>query len=156
MTMSWTCSKKKRQTDKFYEKRIIQSNGGPIDHGPSRQKPWWLLLCPGFPCWSKCYTIRDRQSAAIWMQLRKNRSVQPWWICDDGPLQGEGHPLWRTGDAGATKDAPRRTAIYIQYDGHPETLGYDFKSITEAIAVLRLFAAGKIRGAQNRLRKTRE
>lgn len=60
------------------------------------------------------------------------------------------------GTFNAAKDAPRRTAIYIQYDGHPETLGYDFKSITEAIAVLRLFAAGKIRGAQNRLRKTRE
>lgn len=60
------------------------------------------------------------------------------------------------GTFNATKDAPRRTAIYIQYDGHPGTLGYDFKSISEAIAVLRLFAAGKIRGAQNRLRKTRE
>ena len=54
------------------------------------------------------------------------------------------------------KETPRRTTIYIQYDGHPETLGYDFKSITEALAVLRLFAAGKIRGAHNRLRKTRE
>lgn len=54
------------------------------------------------------------------------------------------------------KETPRRTTIYIQYDGHPETLGYDFKSITEAIAVLRLYAASKIRGAQNRLRKTRE
>lgn len=54
------------------------------------------------------------------------------------------------------KETPRRTTIYIQYDGHPETLGYDFKSITEAIAVLRLYSAGKIRGAQNRLRKTRE
>lgn len=54
------------------------------------------------------------------------------------------------------KETPRRTTIFIQYDGHPETLGYDFKSITEAIAVLRLYSAGKIRGAQNRLRKTRE
>lgn len=60
------------------------------------------------------------------------------------------------GTFNATKDAPRRTAIYIQYDGHPETLGYDFDSIGEAIAVLRLFAAGKIRGAQNRLKKTRK
>lgn len=53
------------------------------------------------------------------------------------------------------KETPRRTTIYIQYDGHPETLGYDFKSITEAIAVLRLYSTGKIRGAHNRLRKTR-
>lgn len=53
------------------------------------------------------------------------------------------------------KETPRRTTIYIQYDGHPETLGCDFKSITEAIAVLRLFAAGKIRGAQKRLKTTR-
>lgn len=60
------------------------------------------------------------------------------------------------GTFNSAKDAPRRTAIYIQYDGHPETLGYDFKSISEAIAVLRLYAAGKIRSAQNRLRKTRE
>ena len=54
------------------------------------------------------------------------------------------------------KETPRRTTIYIQYDGHPETLGYDFKSITEAITVLRLYSVGKIRDAQNRLRKTRE
>lgn len=54
------------------------------------------------------------------------------------------------------KETPRRTTIFIQYDGHPETLGYDFKSITEAIAVLRLYSAGKIRGAQNRLRRARE
>lgn len=54
------------------------------------------------------------------------------------------------------KDTPRRKAIYIQHDGHTETLGYDFKSVSEAIAVLRLLSAGKVRGARNRLMKTRD
>ena len=54
------------------------------------------------------------------------------------------------------KNSPRRQSIFIQYDGHPETLGYDFTSIGDAIAVLRLLAAGKIKGAHGRLRKTRE
>ena len=48
---------------------------------------------------------------------------------------------------------PRRTAIYIQYDGHPETLGYDFDNITDAVYVLRLLSQGKLRAAHTRLQQ---
>ena len=46
---------------------------------------------------------------------------------------------------------PYRTAIYIQYNGHPEPLGCDFDSISDAVYVLRLLSQGKHRAAHNRL-----
>lgn len=52
------------------------------------------------------------------------------------------------------KQKPRRCTIYIQYDGHPETLTYDFSSICEAVYVLRLYSQGRIRGARNRMTMT--